>query len=107
MHNYQLDNEKLSPEDLEEMKKLAEKAMAVQNACNLSGVVSAFAGIMSTLNDIAYRLGEGTDWKNHHPVCVLFTNKMSDLSGSAFEEYSRAYRWAQEMEDLKLTVAGE
>jgi len=53
-------------------------AVQVQDACNLSGVVFSFARHMQTLCD----MGLDTDQKNQHPVSVLFSSKITSLTGS-------------------------
>lgn len=67
-------------------KQLYELALDVQNACNLSGVVHAFSravsGLWKVVNDDPSK-GRGTEWVNRHPVCLLFTDKLADLSGSS------------------------
>jgi len=64
------------------MKEAAQMALDVQDACNLSGVVHSFSRVMSFLSDEANRTGKGTDWKNTHPIAVLFADKIADLSKS-------------------------
>lgn len=56
----------------------ARDALAVQGACNLSGVVFSLARHMQTLCDLP--ANKGTDWKNHHPVVVLFMVQLAHLS---------------------------
>lgn len=48
----------------------AQEALAVQNACNLSGVLFALERRTQEICD--HKNNQGTDWKNHHPVLVLF-----------------------------------
>lgn len=62
--------------------KALEDALVVQNACNLSGVVFSWARHMQAVCDAANQYGKGTDWKNHHPVNVLFASKVASLTGS-------------------------
>lgn len=57
------------------------RAIDVHNACNLSGVVFSFAQVMQGICDEAYELGKGTEWKNNHPIAVLYIDKMSSLCG--------------------------
>jgi hypothetical protein len=59
----------------------AEAAINVQNACNLSGVLYSFAKAMSTICDEANKEGHGTAWRNHHPVTILFVDKLASLAG--------------------------
>jgi hypothetical protein len=55
-------------------------ALNSQSACNLSGIVFAFAEIMQRICDEANEKGHGTDWKNNHPICRLFAEQISHLS---------------------------
>jgi hypothetical protein len=55
-------------------------ALNSQSACNLSGVVFSFAEIMQRICDEAHEKGEGTDWKNLHPICRLFAEQIAHLS---------------------------
>ncbi len=57
-------------------------ALEVQNAVNLSGVVRTFSEITSRIWHEARQKGKGTDWVNQHPICVLFSSKISSLAGS-------------------------
>lgn len=60
--------------------KLMEEAEMVQNACNLSGVVHSFSRGVSTLWEVAREQGQGTDWVNTHPYCVLYASKIAHLT---------------------------
>lgn len=75
------------------MKELAQEAIDVQDACNLSGVVHAFSRAMTCLCE----MGMGTNERNTHPIAVLFSDKIASLTGSAAGlAFSDAYGWAQE-----------
>lgn len=56
----------------------ARDALAVQGACNLSGVAISLGQHMKTICDLP--TNKGTDWKNHHPVVVLFMVQLAHLS---------------------------
>jgi hypothetical protein len=60
----------------------ADAADHVQYACNLSGLVFSFEQCVTDLAEEAKRLGENTDWINRHPICVLWADKLDDLSRS-------------------------
>jgi len=63
-------------------------AIQVQDACNLSGVVFAFARIMQEMCDE----GLDTDARNKHPISVMFADKIRDLTQcDATLAFSRAY----------------
>ncbi len=81
-------------------KDMAGEALAVQNACNLSGVVISFSHI---INEVRTRLDAegkgGTDNVNTHPVCLLFADKIAHLTGTQHfgdDNVSRAYNWAHD-----------
>ena len=72
-------------------------AIQVQDACNLSGVVLAWARLMEKVCQEANETGKGTDWKNSHPINVLFASKVCDLTKSEdFSIYSQAYKVCEE-----------
>lgn len=54
----------------------------VQFACNLSGIVFALAQCVEDLTAEAKRLGKDNDWIDHHPICVVWSDKFDDLSRS-------------------------
>ena len=64
------------------IQKAASDALSSQNACNLSGVVHAFARACEALWDQPEC--SGTDWVNGHPISVLFAAQISYLSGTPF-----------------------
>jgi hypothetical protein len=64
------------------INEAARLALEVQDASNLSGVVKAFDLVINCLNEQARMRNEGTDWKNRHPVAVLFASKIASLTGS-------------------------
>ena len=72
-------------------KKHYQDALDVQDACNLSGVVFAFAKVMQDICDEAIREGYDTEWKNTHPLVLLWVDKMVDLSRHSFTALSKAY----------------
>lgn len=59
------------------LKDLAKEAIAVQDACNLSGVVISFAAAMRDLCDLVPNTGE----RNRHPIAVLWADKVASLVG--------------------------
>jgi hypothetical protein len=82
-----------------EMAKHARDALLVQGACNLSGVVFAYARVMDFLCELSNRPGseiKGTDDRNGHPLARLFADKCASLSGSA-RHVIDAYAWAEEI----------
>jgi hypothetical protein len=81
---------------------LANEALAVQTACNLSGVVYSFSKAMTSLWEIGRNEGwANTNTINSHPVAILFADKIarlvdpcSSLNGTV---YFKAYNWAKEV----------
>ncbi len=73
----------------ENMRLAYKDALTVQDACNLSGVVYAFARHMETL----CADGLDTDARNLHPVSVLFASKIASLTRS---EIGGVFEAAQE-----------
>jgi hypothetical protein len=72
------------------LQQAAQTALDVQDACNLSGVLGAWEQTRDAVNAAC----DGTDARNHHPVNVLFANKLADLTGQFCDDvapYSRAY----------------
>jgi hypothetical protein len=77
-------------------KEIASDCLMVQDACNLSGVVFSFADYMKILCEVSNELGKGTDWKNHHPICLMFSDKIGHLTGHQKLDsgnLSKAYDW--------------
>jgi hypothetical protein len=77
------------------MKRAAELAISVQDACNLSGVVHSFSQVMSAVWKEAERTQKGTDWVNTHPITLMFVSKICDLSrytyGAEQANFGKAY----------------
>lgn len=72
------------------IKELCSEALAVQDACNLSGVVHSFSRVMTDLR--ANLPNAGTEAINRHAVSVLFASKIASLTGSEFSDaFSVAY----------------
>jgi hypothetical protein len=57
-----------------------QEALDVLDACNLSGVVLAWARVMHRICAEDDGGGYGTDWKNTHPINVLYANKCAALT---------------------------
>lgn len=72
-------------------------ALAVQSACNLSGVVFSFARVMQRICNEAHAKGYGTEWKNRHPIVRMYTQQIAHLSCAGLllddeaNPYSKAY----------------
>jgi hypothetical protein len=74
------------------INELAKEALGVQDACNLTGVLHSYSRAMTDLREIARAEGwESTDKLNTHPVAVLYSSKISSLTG---DDFAKAYGWA-------------
>ncbi len=78
--------------------KLAREALAVQDACNLSGVVLSWARAISALRS----LGE----RDEHPINQLWADKVAHLTGTqtlghnaVMRAYKRVHELAKEDEN--------
>ncbi|MDP2607245.1 MAG: hypothetical protein Q8S00_32310 [Deltaproteobacteria bacterium] len=81
------------------LAELAREAFAVQDACNLSGVAHGFARAMADLCD----LGLDTDTRNHHPIAILWADKIAHLTGTQHNEMSYVFdAYAQ----VKILIEG-
>lgn len=80
-------------------KELAQVGLDVQNACNLSGIVLAFANVVSEVRIRLESEGKGgTNNVNQHPVCVLFSDKIGSLTNSqTTRDTTKAYDWAYDV----------
>jgi hypothetical protein len=89
------------------LQELAREALAVQDACNLSGVVHSFAKAITHLREALPNAG--TDEINAHPVCALWSDKIAHLTGTQTfgqDAVMRAYKWAHDMtRDTEATEA--
>lgn len=78
-------------------KKICEDAIAVQDACNISGVLNSYWGIVCRLREL-----KGYDYPLYsHPAVILFHDKLEDMMRVPFDErtkdYSAAYTACKEM----------
>ncbi len=60
------------------LQELAREALAVQDACNLSGVAHGFARMMVDLGEHT----RGTDERNTHPIALVWADKIAHLTGT-------------------------
>jgi hypothetical protein len=78
---------------LKTIGQMARDCILVQDACNLSGVVHSFSSAISDLRKIFPNAS--TEEINKNPVCVLYSSKISSLTGSEnANDFSKAYQWA-------------
>jgi hypothetical protein len=80
--------------------ELAKNALAVQSACNLSGVVHSFSRDVTKVRENLREEGkESTEGVNEHPVCVLYAAEIAWLTSGtlyAADSYEKAYNWAKD-----------
>lgn len=94
------------------LHSMAQEALDAQHACNLSGVIAAFARIVA---DMRGPLGFDTPTCNTHPICRLFAEQIAHLTCGGFidstETYRKAYdeceRLAAMDRSVRATVVGE
>ena len=67
---------------LRPLAKLAQDSLDVQDACNLSGVVHAYAEALSTLWKWSDTYRWGTNDINTHPIAILWADKVAHLTGT-------------------------
>lgn len=77
------------------LAQLAEEAIAIQDACNLSGVVHSLDRTITDLRAIARAEGwENTPTLNNHPIVVMYVNKLSSLCNADHDAtFAHAYEW--------------
>jgi hypothetical protein len=80
------------------LNELYSEALAVQDACNLTGVVHSFSRAMTDLRAIAREEGwENTADINEHSVSVLWSSKIASLTGSDNPStFAKAYAQASD-----------
>lgn len=74
------------------LQHMAQSALDVQSACNLSGVVRSFAEIV---HEMRTEYNMDTPTCNHHPVCILFAEQIAHLTTGRMiqgDAYSDAYK---------------
>jgi hypothetical protein len=80
------------------IEQLAQIAIDVQNACNLSGVVIAWSDAVTELRRLHPELG--TLGINGHPVNQMFAAKVIEMTGMGVansESYQEAYQKCLEL----------
>ncbi len=78
--------------ELDVSAALAKDAIQAQDACNLSGIIFSLPQVMQALCD--HPACSGLAWRNHHPIIVLYLNKLDSLCTGDFGDttaFSKAY----------------
>ena len=86
-------------QDNRTLEELAQEALNAQQGVNLSGIVHSFSRAVSRLRAL-YPL-EGTRFFNTHPLCILWADKIKDLTGADAGDVCGAWSWAKEMTSSK------
>lgn len=74
------------------IKQLAQQAIDMQDACNLSGIIRSWAEAISALRELCPNLG--TRGINAHPINCLFASKVHDLCNMGLSDsgpFGKAY----------------
>ena len=58
-----------------------QRAIDIQEACNLSGIAHSFSSVLPRILVEARMRAQGTEWVNTHPISVMYTSKMVSLAG--------------------------
>lgn len=87
-------------------QQIAQSALDVQTACNLSGVAQSFARVMLAIR--ALPDCTGTDYTNRHPAARLYADQIMYLSGGGTgadgETYRAAYAACERLAAGEVTV---
>ena len=79
--------------DTRTMRELAHEALDIQHAINLPALAHSFGRSAMRLKEIAREEG----WENsinQHPVCILFSSRIAELTGSeSSHEFAVAWDW--------------
>ena len=86
----------LQRKDERTMRELAQEALEVQDACNLSGVVHGWGRSIMRLRKLLNQEKQvGTDILNTHPINQLWADKVGSLTGPIpFEQSGRLAAYA-------------
>lgn len=84
------------------VKELAREALAVQDACNLSGVAIAFARVMVDLREALESQNERADTSSlrFHPITTVWVDKLASLADVQHLGSERVSTAFQETEKL-------
>lgn len=81
------------------LSRLAREALAVQDACNLKGVIVGLAEAREQILLLGGRQ-QGTDWFNRHPIMRLYASKIHSLAGLGLSDegaFSAAFELCSRM----------
>lgn len=79
------------------LKQLAQDAIDVQSACNLSGVVHGFSRAITDLREALSAEGiSSTEAINTHPIAVMWADKVGTLT-CCMSGFSKSYEAVKEL----------
>jgi hypothetical protein len=78
--------------DTRTLAELAKEALDIQWGSNLGGLVLGWGRTVQRLRELCPDLD--TEQLNHHPVNVLWADKLADLAGRG--RYTEAHDWAKD-----------
>lgn len=80
------------------LRRLAQQALQVQSACNMSGIAQTFARVVLELRSLHPEFG--TEMINMHPITQMWVSKLHTLAGmglSDVEQFGSAYKTCEEL----------
>lgn len=89
------------------IKEDYQKAINVLDACNLSGVVHGFSCVMKKIHFESIKQNKGTDFKNTHPIVVLYAEKIAQLTRLMSHDimvFHEAYQICKERAETQTKV---
>ena len=87
------------------LQQAAADAITVQSACNISGVVHAFARAMYAITDDCRAKGQGSDAARGHPITLLFVDKLRSMGWNPSPmAFAAAYADCEKMAGEKVVA---
>jgi hypothetical protein len=89
------------------LQQAASDALAVQDACNLSGVVHGFARAMEAVVDDCRSKKQGSDEYKEHPIVIMFMDKLVSMTrwnGALTNGFINAYDDCKKMAGESVEV---
>jgi hypothetical protein len=99
--------ELLTKETSTGLKRAAIDALMSQDAPNASGVLFSFAHHMQTICDASNELNKGTEWKNTHPITIVFLDTLATLAGIGTRQTSLVMNAMTKVEAIQRGEAFE
>ena len=83
------------------MKELAQVAMDIQNASNLSGVIHSFSKVITELRfHLGNELNFSTEMLNQHAIVRVFLDKMNSLARIQEDDNNKIFNAFNECDKL-------